>query len=102
MTTTIRVSEQLVDNLKKRKLYDRESYEEVIWDLMEDSTEVDEETKRDIEQAKADIKAGRFYTFEEVKKKLSLKVKKSVAEAKAGKGKILRTEKEMDKYFKEL
>ena len=33
MATTIQVSEQLVDTLKKRKQYGKESYEEVIWDL---------------------------------------------------------------------
>jgi len=70
MATTIQVSEQLVDTLKKRKQYDKESYEEVIWDLVEDSMEINEETKKQIEQARADIKAGKFYTHEQVKKRL--------------------------------
>jgi len=34
--------------------------------------EVNEETKRGIEQARADVKAGKFYTHEQVKKKLGL------------------------------
>jgi predicted transcriptional regulator len=72
MATTIQISGHLLDALKKRKLYDRESYEEVIWDLVEDTMEVNEEAKKDIEQARADIKAGRFYTHEQVKKKLGL------------------------------
>ena len=72
MVTTIQVSDKLVDTLKIRKQYGKESYEEVIWDLVEDSMEVNEETKREIEQARADIKAGRFYTHEQVKKKLGL------------------------------
>jgi predicted transcriptional regulator len=72
MATTIQVSEQLMETLKKRRQYDKESYEEVIWNLVEDTMEVNEETKRDIEQARADIKAGRFYTHEQVKKKLGL------------------------------
>jgi len=72
MATTIQVSAQLMDALKSRKQYDKESYEEVIWDLVEDSMEVNEETKKEIEQARADIKAGRFYTHEQVKKKLGL------------------------------
>ncbi len=72
MATTIQVSKQLVSDLKKRKLYDKESYEEVIYDLIEDSMELSEETKREIESAKAEIKSGKFYTHEQVKKRLGL------------------------------
>ena len=72
MATTIQVSEQLMETLKRRKQYDKESYEEVIWDLVEDTLEINEETKTEIEQARADIKAGKFYTHEQVKKKLGL------------------------------
>ena len=72
MATTIQVSENLLDTLKQRKLYDKESYEEVIWDLVEDSKEVSKETKLEIEQARADIKAGKFFTRWQVKKRLGL------------------------------
>jgi len=72
MATTIQVSESLLDTLKKKKIYEKESYEEVIWNLVEDTMEINEETKKEIEQARADIKAGRFYTHEQVKKRLGL------------------------------
>ncbi len=72
MATTIQVSEQLVETLKKRRQYNKESYEEVIWNLVEDTMEVNEQTKKGIEQARADYKAGKFYTHEQVKKKLRL------------------------------
>lgn len=72
MATTIQVSENLLDTLKKKKIYEKESYEEVIWNLVEDTMEINEETKKEIEQARADIKAGRFYTHEQVKKRLGL------------------------------
>lgn len=72
MATTIQVSEQLLETLRMRKLYDKESYEEVILNLVEDSMELSEETKKSVEKARADIKAGRFYTHEQVKKKLGL------------------------------
>ncbi len=72
MATTIQVSRDLLETLQKRKLYNKESYEEVIWDLVEDSMELSEETKRDIEKARAEIKAGKFYTHEQVKKRLGL------------------------------
>jgi len=72
MVTTIQVSEQLVNTLKKRKQYCKESYEEVIWDLVEDTMELSEESKKAVEKARAEIKAGKFYTHEQVKKKLRL------------------------------
>jgi len=72
MATTIQVSEKLIKELKNRKMYDKESYEEVIWDLIEDTMELSEETKKDIELARAEIKAGKFHTLEEVKKELGL------------------------------
>lgn len=72
MATTIQVSEQLLSTLKNRKQYDKESYEEVIWDVLEDAMELSEETKKEIETARAEIKAGKFYTHEQVKKRLGL------------------------------
>jgi len=72
METTIQISKELQTNLKKRKLYEKESYEEVIWDLLEDTMELSEQTKRDIAEAEADIKAGRVHMLEEVKKRLKL------------------------------
>ncbi|MBI2109774.1 hypothetical protein HYT58_01220 [Candidatus Woesearchaeota archaeon] len=72
MVTTIQISEDLQEELKNRKLYDKESYEEVIWDLIEDTLELSEETKRDIEEARTDIKAGRTHSLAKVKKELGL------------------------------
>ncbi len=72
MVTTIQVSEKLLNTLKQKKLYDKESYEEVIWDLIEDTQEVNTETKQEIEQARTDIKIGKFFTHEQVKNRLGL------------------------------
>lgn len=72
MATTIQISEKLQHELNKMKFFDRETYEEVIWDLMEDSMELSEETKKHIEQSRKDIKAGRVYTHEQIKKELGL------------------------------
>jgi len=72
MVTTIQVSNKLIEVLKKRKAYNKESYEEIIWDLLEDTMELSEETKRRIESAKKDIKTGRVYTHEQIKKELGL------------------------------
>ena len=70
MVTSIQVSEELLDKLKTRKMYDKESYEEVIWDMIEDRLELSEETKKDIEISREDIKAGRTISLERLKKKL--------------------------------
>ncbi len=72
MATTIQVSQELLATLKKRKLYNKESYEEVIWDALEDSMELSDETKKRIKLAEADVKAGRIYSLDEVKKDLGI------------------------------
>ena len=72
MPTTIQVSEKLQKELIKRKMYDKETYEEVIWDLVEDTLELDEDTKKEIAQARQEIKEGKYHTMEEVKKELGV------------------------------
>ena len=72
MATTIQISEKLQCELSNRKLFDRESYEEIIWDLIEDTMELSDETKRKIEKAEKEFKEGKFYTHEQAKKELDL------------------------------
>jgi len=72
MVTTIQVSTQLMETLKSRKQYDKESYEEVIWDLVEDSMELSEETKRRIVQSEKEIREGKTISLEEIKRKMKL------------------------------
>ena len=72
MATTIQVTEELQRELVKKKLYGKETYEEIIWNLIEDSMELNEETKKQIEAARAEIKEGKVHTLSEVKKSLGL------------------------------
>ncbi len=72
MATTIQVSEKLQESLKKRKMYDSESYEDVIWDLLEDSMELSEETKRNILESEKQAKEGKTKSLEQIKKELGL------------------------------
>jgi len=72
MATSIQISENLQKELVKIKLFDKETYEEVIWNLIEDSQELSEQTKRELAQARAEIKAGKYHTMAEVKKELGL------------------------------
>lgn len=72
MVTTIQISEELKKELQKRKMYVKETYEEVIWNLIEDTQELSEETKRNIASAEEDLKAGRTKTLAQIKKELGL------------------------------
>tara|TARA_Y100000034_G_C6845599_1_gene383043 strand:+ start:196 stop:414 length:219 start_codon:yes stop_codon:yes gene_type:complete len=72
MATTIQISKDLQGELSKRKQFDRETYEEIIWDLLEDTMELSEETKKHIEQAEKEYKEGKFITHEQLKKELKL------------------------------
>jgi predicted transcriptional regulator len=71
-TTTIQISKSLQKKLEERKLVANESYEEVIEDLIEDTMELSEETKRDIALAEKDIKEGRIFTLEQIKREFNL------------------------------
>lgn len=72
MVTTIQISNQLKDLLEKRKIHSRETFEGVIFDLIEDTMELSEQTKKDIEEAEKDFQERRFFTHEQVKKELGL------------------------------
>jgi len=72
MVSSIQVSKDLLEELKQRKMYDKESYEDLIWDLIEDTKELSAETKRTIEKSEADIRAGRVSSMADVKKRLGL------------------------------
>lgn len=70
MATTIQISEALQKALIGKRIFDRETYEEVIWDLIEDTQELSEETKREITESRAEIKAGKYVKFSDIKKKM--------------------------------
>jgi len=72
MATTIQISDDLRNLLSKRKMFQKETYEEVIWDLLEDSMELSEQALANIKEAEKDIDEGRVYSHEEIKKELGL------------------------------
>lgn len=75
METTIQISKELVDRLKEIKISEKESYETVIWDLIEDSMELSEETKKKIAIAEKEIREGKVHNWEDVKKELKINVR---------------------------
>ena len=71
MATTIQISEGLQAELVNRKMSDSESYEDVIWDMIEDMMEISEDTKKEIEASRKEIKEGKFYTLEQIKQEMN-------------------------------
>lgn len=74
METTIQISKDLLETLRKRKMHDKESYEDIIWDLIEDSMELSEETKKNIAESRQQYKEGKFKTLTQIKKELRYNV----------------------------
>ena len=76
MVTTIQLQEKTKNRLEGFKDFERETYEQVITKLLdivtEDQMELSEQTKKDIEKARKEIKAGRYVTLAEAKKELGL------------------------------
>ena len=73
MVTTIQISEDLKKELSKKKFSGRETYENIIWDLLEDTTELNVQTKKEIGQSREEIKAGKVFTLAQIKKELKTK-----------------------------
>ena len=74
MATTIQISDRLKGALTDKKLFDRETYEEVIWSLLEDSRELSAETKKELAEARAEIKSGKKHSLEQIKGEMGVNV----------------------------
>ena len=72
MATTIQISQHLQKELVQRKLSESESYEDVIWDMLEDVMEISAETKEILRQSEKDVKAGRVKSLSAVKRDLNV------------------------------
>jgi predicted CopG family antitoxin len=71
-STTIQISSNLQQELNKMKLFNRETYEEVIWNIIEDTKELSEQTKKDIALSRKEISEGKFVTLSDLKKKYNI------------------------------
>ncbi|MHB1440295.1 MAG: DUF7557 family protein [Cuniculiplasma sp.] len=75
METTIQIKKDLKERLNSLRLYPNESYDSVIRrlsELAEDESPLSREAIERIEASLKDIKEGRIYTTEEVKKRLKI------------------------------
>lgn len=64
--TTIQISDALREELKRRKLHVKESYEDIIWDLLEDQMVLKDEILEKIKESIEEYKKGEYLTEEEV------------------------------------
>jgi len=72
MATTIQISDDVKQHLDKLKIFERETYNEIIFNMIEDNLEISEKTKRDIAEARKQAKEGKVISHQEVKKRLGL------------------------------
>lgn len=68
MPTTIQISDNVKQRLDKMKIFERETYNGVIENMIEDNLELNDKTKKEIEEARK----GRTFSHEEVGKMLGL------------------------------
>ena len=69
MATTIQISDDVKRTLDKMKVFERETYNELIEHMLEDQMEINEKTKKELAERK---KNPRFVPHEEVKKRLGI------------------------------
>lgn len=70
MSTTIQITENIKARLDEMKLFKRETYNDVLERILEDLSELNEETKKDIERSLEEIKKGQYKTHEELGKEM--------------------------------
>jgi len=70
MVTTIQIKEDIKLILTQMKLFERETYNDVLERLIEDVQELNKETKKEIESAIKEIKSGKYITHEELAKEM--------------------------------
>ena len=72
MTTTIQISDKVKLLLDGMRVYERETYNEVLEYLLEDNKSLNAQTIKELEEAKKRVRSGKFISHEEAKKRLGL------------------------------
>ena len=70
METKIQVTEHVKNHLDKFRLFGRETYNDIIERLIEDSMELNDKTRIELEIARKQVKHGRFKTHEQLKEEM--------------------------------
>ncbi|KAF5426026.1 putative transcriptional regulator [Candidatus Methanomarinus sp.] len=66
MVTTIQINEDIKAVLNQMKIFDRETYNDVLERLIEDVHELNDTTKKEIESALKEIENGKYITHEDL------------------------------------
>lgn len=76
MKTTVQISTETLERLKRLKQHERESYDFVLNKLIDeaDDDELSEEEIEDIKIALEEVKKGKVYSIESVAKELGIKL----------------------------
>ena len=72
MSTTIQISDSVKLILDRMKMMERETYNDIIERMIEDDLEINEKTKKEINEARKRIFSGKFITQEQIEKKIGL------------------------------
>lgn len=70
MATTIQISNEVKTFLDRMKVFERETYNELIMNMIEDNMRVNEKTARELDLRK--LKKEKTISHEEVKKRFGL------------------------------
>jgi len=69
MATTIQISDHVKNALEKMKLFERETYNEVIENMLEDNLEINQQTRRELAERK---NSSDFVSQEDVEKEFGI------------------------------
>jgi predicted CopG family antitoxin len=72
MSTTLQVSQEVRHHLAALKMFDNESFNDVILRLLEDYQELSEKSNEEIELALKEMRKGKFVRHEDLKKEFGL------------------------------
>jgi predicted transcriptional regulator len=69
MATTIQISNEVKDSLDKMRLFDRETYNEIIESMIEDNLEINEKTKKELLERR---NSKDFISHEDIEKEFGI------------------------------
>ena len=69
METTIKISKEVKEHLNKMKIFERETYNDIIEILIEDNMELSDKTRKELRERE---KNPKFISHEEVRKRIGL------------------------------
>ncbi|MBS3093950.1 hypothetical protein J4456_05210 [Candidatus Pacearchaeota archaeon] len=69
MTTTIQISDDVKRTLEKMRIFERETYNEIIENMLEDQMEINDKTKKELSERK---NSKNFITQGDVEKEFGI------------------------------